>query len=126
MEASYLGGILNRAAAEGRRSASLPAGTVEEDWGWVGDGAELFVHGASPCCRLFTWDSLALLVRGYARPVGVTGAPDLERVAEEVRCQYLEHGKLALESLEGSFTLVLLDGHARRVLLYRNLVGAGF
>ena len=31
-----------------------------------------------------------------------------------------------MDGLEGSFTVALIDGQARRVLLYRNLVGAGF
>ncbi len=47
-------------------------------------------------------------------------------MAEEIRCHYLEHGELAVDWLDGSFTLALLDGQARRVLLYRNLVGSGF
>jgi asparagine synthase (glutamine-hydrolysing) len=126
MELSYLGGILKRSAAERRRAAGVPAGAVDEDWGWVGEDAELFLHGPSPCCRLFTWDALALLLRGHARLAGAPGPPDPERVAEEVRCSYLEHGELAVDGLEGSFTLALLDGQARRVLLYRNLVGTGF
>jgi asparagine synthase (glutamine-hydrolysing) len=124
MGLSYLGGILRRGAAERRRAAGVPAGAVDEDWGWVGEDAELFLRG--PGCRLFTWDALALLLRGHVRPAGPSGPPDLERVAEEVRCSYLEHGELAVDGLEGSFTLALLDGQARRVLLYRNLVGAGF
>jgi asparagine synthase (glutamine-hydrolysing) len=126
MELSYLGGILKRGAAERRRAAGQPAGAVDEDWGWVADDAELFAHGAGAGCRLFTWDSLALLLRGHARPRAAGGPPDVERVAEEVRCHYLEHGTLDVDGLEGSFTLALLDGQARRVLLYRNLVGAGF
>jgi asparagine synthase (glutamine-hydrolysing) len=126
MELSYLGGILRRAAAERRRAAGQPAGATDEDWGWVADDAELFAHGGDAGCRLFTWDSLALLVRGHARPRAAGGPPDVERVAEEVRCHYLEHGGLDVDGLEGSFTLALLDGQARRVLLYRNLVGAGF
>src|SRR5215469_3663725 len=126
MERSYLGGILKQSAAERRRAAGLPAGAADEDWGWVADDAELFAHGADAGCRLFTWDSLALLLRGHVRPRAAGGPPDLERVAEEVRCHYLEHGTLDVDALEGSFTLALLDGHARRVLLYRNLVGAGF
>jgi asparagine synthase (glutamine-hydrolysing) len=143
VEISYLGGILKRGPAE--RRPVVGAGTIDEDWGWMGEDAELFLHAAGPCCRLFTWDALALLVRGYARPVsgGVVAERlhsdslresatcgqeplDLERVAEEIRCHYLEHGQLAIEWLDGSFTLALLDGQARRVLLYRNLVGSGF
>src|SRR6516225_943358 len=126
MELSYLGGILRRAAAERRRAAGQPAGAVDEDWGWVADDAELFAHGGDAGCRLFTWDSLALLLRGHVRPRAAGGPPDPERVAEELRCHYLEHGGLDVDGLEGSFTLALLDGQAGRVLLYRNLVGAGF
>ena len=124
MEISYLGGILERGS--GQRRPAVGAGALDEDWGWIGEDAELFLHATGPCCRLFTWDALALLVRGYARPADSTEPLDLERVAEEIRCHYLEHGELAIGWLDGSFTLALLDGQARRVLLYRNLVGSGF
>lgn len=124
MEIGYLGGILERGPLE--RRPTVGPGTIEEDWGWMGEDAELFLHAVGPCCRLFTWDALALLVRGYARPTDGEEPLDLERVAEEVRCHYLEHGELAVTCLDGSFTLALLDGQARRVLLYRNLVGSGF
>jgi asparagine synthase (glutamine-hydrolysing) len=124
VEISYLGGILERGPAE--RRPAIGAGAIDEDWGWMSEDAELFLHAAGPCCRLFTWDALALLVRGYARPTSGNDPLDLERVAEEVRCHYLEHGELSVDWLDGSFTLALLDGQARRVLLYRNLVGSGF
>ncbi|HTU22957.1 MAG TPA: asparagine synthase-related protein [Gemmataceae bacterium] len=124
MESSYLGGILERGPVE--RRPAVGAGAIDEDWGWMGEDAELFLHAAGSCCRLFTWDALALLIRGYARPSSGQEPLDLERVAEEIRCHYLEHGQLAVEWLDGSFTLALLDGQARRVLLYRNLVGSGF
>ena len=124
MNIRYFGGIVERGPVE--RRPAVGAGILDEDWGWMGEDAELFLHAAGPCCRLFTWDALALLVRGYARPAGSAEALDLERVAEEVRCHYLEHGELNVAWLEGSFTLALLDGQARRVLLYRNLVGSGF
>jgi asparagine synthetase B (glutamine-hydrolysing) len=121
---SYLGGIFKRGPVE--RRSTVGAGTIDESWGWMGEDAELFLHAAGPCCRLFTWDALALLVRGYARPIRGQEPLDLERVAEEIRCHYLEHGKLSVDWLDGSFTLALLDGQAQRVLLYRNLVGSGF
>src|SRR5207237_7876799 len=60
-----------------------------------------------------------------ARPAGSAGPLDLERVAEEVRCHYLEQGVLAVDDLDGSFTLALLDSQAERVILYRNLIGTG-
>lgn len=124
MEISYLGGISKRGPVE--RRPAVAVGAIDEDWGWMGEEAELFLHAVGPCCRLFTWDALALLVRGYARPIRGQESLDLERVAEEIRCHYLEHGELAVDWLDGSFTFVLMDGQAQRVLLYRNLVGTGF
>jgi asparagine synthase (glutamine-hydrolysing) len=118
MVRSYLGGVRRRDAAA--RGAIRGAAR----WTHTGGNAELALHAAG--VRLFTWDALALLVRGYTRPSDTSGRLDLESVAEEVRCHYLEHGELAVDGLDGSFTLALLDGQAGRVLLYRNLVGTGF
>jgi asparagine synthase (glutamine-hydrolysing) len=126
MDTNFLGGIWKRGSASRRRNSAPTPETVNEDWGWVGEGTELFVRGAPSCCRLFTWDGLAIMLRGHARPSGMRGALDLERVAEELRCHYLEHGNLAVDDLEGSFTLALLDSQAERVILYRNLIGSGF
>src|SRR5262249_47173251 len=126
MSSSFLGGIWKRGTEARRRQAPPSAEVVGEDWGWVGEHVELFLRGAPSCARLFRWDSLVLLLRGHARPRDSSGPLDLERVAEELRCQYLEDGSLAVDDLDGSFTLALVDGQAGRVLLYRNLVGAGF
>jgi asparagine synthase (glutamine-hydrolysing) len=126
MEVNFLGGIWKRGPASKQRPGAPTPEAVNEDWGWVGEGTELFLRSAPSCSRLFTWDGLALLLRGYARPAGMRGALDLERVAEELRCHYLEHGSLAVDDLEGSFTLALLDSQAERVILYRNLIGSGF
>ena len=57
MEISYLGGILQRGPVE--RRPAVGAGVLDEDWGWMGEDAELFLHATGPCCRLFTWDALA-------------------------------------------------------------------
>jgi asparagine synthase (glutamine-hydrolysing) len=95
-------------------------------WTFAGHAAAVELT-ADPCCaQVFTWDSLSLLVRGYARPAGSTEPLDLEGLAEGIRCHYLESGDLAVDGLDGSFTLALLDGQAGRAVLYRNLVGAGF
>ena len=117
-QTSYLGGVCRRGHA--------PAPTsVQEQWGWVGQGTELFVRSAPACSRLFAWDGLALLLRGYARPSGSTSPLDLERIATGIRDRYLETGELDADGLEGSFTLALLDSRAERVVLYRNLIGTG-
>jgi asparagine synthase (glutamine-hydrolysing) len=109
MAPGYQGGIRRREAFGTAASWTASAGEHE-----------LFVDAAGPACRLFTWDGLALLLRGYV------AGEDPERVAQELRCGYLEHGELAIDGLDGSFTLVLLDAAAGRVVLYRNLVGSGF
>jgi asparagine synthase (glutamine-hydrolysing) len=120
MENSYIGGIRNRTVT------ASPALDPDGTWAHPTGETELFLRTSGTGGRLFTWGSLALFVRGYAVPRRSTRPPDLERVAEEVRCHYLERGELAVDDLEGSFTLALLDGPARRVILYRNLVGTGF
>jgi asparagine synthase (glutamine-hydrolysing) len=125
MSTSFLGGIWKRGPLERRPGAPTPE-AVNEDWGWVGEKTELFLRGDSTTSRLFRWDGLAILLRGYARPAGSTAPLDLERIAEEMRCHYLEHGNLAIDDLDGSFTVALLDSQAERLLLYRNLVGTGF
>jgi asparagine synthase (glutamine-hydrolysing) len=119
MDTSYLGGAL---APDASRRHPLAA---EGIWQWTGLAADLFVGARGDCARIFTWDGLLLLIRGYTRPAGSTSPLDLERVAQQVRGEYLEHGTLAVDALDGSFSLALLDGPAGRVILYRNLVGAG-
>jgi asparagine synthase (glutamine-hydrolysing) len=124
MGTTFLGGIWKRGPI-GRRPGGPTPEAVNEDWGWVGQRSELFLRGDAVTGRLFRWDGLAIFLRGYARPSGSTAPLDAERVAEEIRCHYLEHGELAVDDLDGSFTLALLDSQAERVVLYRNLVGTG-
>jgi asparagine synthase (glutamine-hydrolysing) len=119
MDTSYLGGAL---APDTSRRHVLHA---DGAWQWTGLSAELFLAARGDCARVFTWDGLLLLIRGYARPARSTSPLDLERVAREVHAEYLEHGTLAVDALDGSFSLALLDGPGGRVVLYRNLVGAG-
>lgn len=123
MDIRYQGGASNR---QGPAGDSTMDGTRPPSWSYQDGDWNLFLHSRGAGLRLFTWGSLALLLRGYARPCGTTGPLDLDGVAEEIRCRYLERGELAVEGLDGSFTLALLDGAGRRVVLYRNLVGTGF
>src|SRR5205823_4247814 len=88
--------------------------------------ARFFLQARGEPCHVFMADDLAVLVRGYALPAGADGPPDAALVAEAVARHYRRHGDLPTDKLEGSFTLALLDGRARRLLLYRNLIGVGF
>ena len=116
MGTCYLGGIWKRGPV-GRRPGGPSPEAVNEDWGWVGQRSELFLRGDAVTGRLFRWDGLTIFLRGYARPTNSTAPLDVERVAEEIRCHYLEHGTLAVDDLDGSFTLALLDSQAERVIL---------
>ncbi len=118
METSYLGGAV-------ARDPSRRYFLSEDEWHWSGPEADLFLRARGGCARVFNWDGLVLLIRGYVRPAGTSGPLDLERVARAVHAEYVERGTLAADGLDGSFTLALLDGPAGKVLLYRNLVGAG-
>jgi len=111
----FLGGITRRGTAPR---------IEEEEWGWIGAQHELFLRGASSCAQLFKWDGIALFLRGYAR--FADGPLDLGRVARHLHDEYRLTGELAVDALDGSFTVALLDSRAERVVLYRNLIGTGF
>ncbi len=123
METSFLGGFVRQGEAA---DTATQCRTIQQGKGdtWCAGG--VFVRASEACCRLFTWDSLALVVRGTMRTSTRAESSEIDRMAEEIRSHYLEHGKLSVHNLEGSFSLALLDGQAGRVILYRNLVGTGF
>jgi asparagine synthase (glutamine-hydrolysing) len=110
MSTSYFGGMTRRA----------PAG-----WRCVSGDAQMFATEGGGA-RLFTWGDLGLIIRGYARRAGDTGPLDLEAIAADLRARYLEQNTLAVDDLDGCFTIALVDGAARRIVLFRSLVGAGF
>jgi asparagine synthetase B (glutamine-hydrolysing) len=116
----YLGGA--------RRQQQEPGTAVEHSdlWQCRGGGAELFLDAGGEHFGLFRFADLAILLRGYAAFAGPVRLPCPGDVAQAIREHYLLHGELPIKQLEGSFTVALLDGRAGRVLLYRNLVGAGF
>jgi asparagine synthase (glutamine-hydrolysing) len=119
MYTGYLGGAF---APNASRRLPAPADGV---WRWTGLAGELILRTRGASSRVFSWDGLVLLIRGYARVAGSRTPLDLERVAREIHAGYVENGTLVVDGLAGSFTLALLDGPAGRVILYRNLVGAG-
>ena len=125
MKISYLGGILKRGsdgATLGRRRRRPRRGLGLDGRGCRAVSARdrVVLPAVHLGLRWPCWCAATLGRSTASEPL------DLERVAEEIRCHYLEHGELAVEGLDGSFTLALLDGQAHRVLLYRNLVGSGF
>ncbi len=122
METGYFGGIHKH--RNNARQTERPSPVVDDRGAW--HAGNVFVRTAGPSCRLYSWDSLALVVRGTVRLGSRRSQSELDRVAEEIRAHYLEQGTLPISGLEGSFTLALLDAHAGRVLLYRNFVGSGF
>src|SRR4051812_26078306 len=68
MGTGYLGGMRTRGAAEGRLPAGAPAG--DDNWRSGNAGYDVFLRSRGLGARAFTWDGLAVLVRGYVRPAG--------------------------------------------------------
>lgn len=110
MEIGYLGGIVER----GHELPRLPAGFLGWRWG------EAFLHAGGSGCRLFDHGDVAVLLRGSVRDGrSATDAALATRLVHAYRAD----DTLAIDGLEGSFTLALLDGRAGILLVYRNLVG---
>lgn len=121
----YLGGLVRRSQASGPQRGALTAALAHDGtWRRAGTGCEVFVR--SEGCQAILGTSSAVLLRGHAVPRGASSPTDARRIAQEVADHYLEHGELPVDRYEGSFTLAMLDGRARRVLLYRNPVGSSF
>ena len=116
----YLGGMLARPGAE------RIFGETGNGWRAPHRHSELCLQHSGPHWRFATLGQLAVLVRGHAVAAGAIQPARRIQVPEYVLRHYLEHGELPAGRLDGSFTLVLLDGLTGRVLLYRNLVGNGF
>ncbi len=126
-QTGYVGGAVAGPAGE-RVAHNLAAG--------AGHGAALRFHrrGDSTmfldvrgrCLTTHGAGDVMLLLRGYALPRGAERLPDQSALAEELCEAYRRSDELPLGRLEGSFTLVLVDGRKERLLAFRNLVGTGF
>jgi asparagine synthase (glutamine-hydrolysing) len=127
MANNYLGGMSGRIAAQQLLERLAASDDVcDPVWRFARDDAELFLGYSGTQFPVFTTGPITVLIRGQVVSGDSSGPPDPEHVADDVRRHYLETGELPLDRLEGSFTLILLDGRAGRLLLYRNLVGNGF
>lgn len=87
---------------------------------------ELTLHVEGPRWRLFTFDQLALHVRGYVVLRDGERLLEGDVAAEYLREYYERHDDLPIRDLDGSFTVLLADARRGRVLLYRSLPGNGF
>ncbi|MCI0458264.1 MAG: asparagine synthase-related protein [Gemmataceae bacterium] len=112
----YLGGILTRAAAERVPEWAenvIPGGPSR----W-----SLFLRTEGDFLQRFSAQGVTVLLRGCAAAPG-WASPG--RLLQDLHWYYITHGELPLDRLEGAFTLLVLDGMRDRLLLYRNLAGAG-
>jgi asparagine synthase (glutamine-hydrolysing) len=125
---SYLGGMVRRRCFDNTlirldTSEPLPNPVVRHNFG----DHELFLRVRPQHDQVLTRGRLSLLLRGYAIPADSrfceAGIPSLLPALME---HYRTHQDLPIELLEGSFTVLLIDGEAGRLLVYRNIVGTGF
>lgn len=119
MNIGFIGGLVRRTSAEPSHAGG------ETDWSWCDADVELFLVAHGDDCRLFVERDVALLIRGHVIDTSARQPRNLERLAEKIHRIYRDKATLLIDGLEGSFTLALLDGPNRRLLLFRNLIGSG-
>jgi asparagine synthase (glutamine-hydrolysing) len=110
----FLGSMGQRCAAA--EEPALDARAKE----WRASTADFDLTLRTQQWQMRSWDQLCILIRGNAV---ATQAAD---VHETIHDHYRLHHALPVDRIEGSFTIVLLDGLAGEALLYRNLAGNGF
>lgn len=110
-ENCYLGGVLGRSAGYG-----MPA------WAFSPARRPLLLQTRGDFLERHATEDVTVLLRGAAAAPGWARSGQLAR---EVHRHYLDRRDLPIERLEGSFTVMVLDSRSGRVLLYRNLAGAG-
>jgi asparagine synthase (glutamine-hydrolysing) len=86
----------------------------------------LFFRATGERLGYYEDEHIAVVVRGYARTPQGSKILFGQSAAKHVCEHYSAYKELSLVGLEGSFTLIVMDGQRGRVLLYRNLVGTGF
>jgi len=114
----FLGSMRQRHALAENPAPALDAPANE----WQASTAAFDMALGAYQWQMRSWDQLCIMIRGQAVPFATQTAD----VHELIRDHYRAHHALPIDRLEGSFTVVLLDGSAGRVLLYRNLAGNGF
>jgi asparagine synthase (glutamine-hydrolysing) len=120
----FSGGLSEEGAM--RDGAVEPASPAVRVLDRTGRGLGLRTSGEH--LKTATRGRVTLLVRGLMVLSGDEGPPHSRtgRAIEAALAHYEALGDLPAERFEGSFTLVLIDEEAGRILLFRNLVGAGF
>jgi asparagine synthase (glutamine-hydrolysing) len=120
MGIGFCGGMLRQPAVERSSSGSVCADVCE----WLGLSGEFQLGLQAQHTPLISWDDLALLIGGQvSADARLTAGSDLH---EALRRHHHETGTLPVQHLHGSFTLVLMDARAGKVVLYRNLAGNSF
>jgi asparagine synthase (glutamine-hydrolysing) len=120
----YSGGIGEGGIAQCSPQEASQEQDASSNWRCHVNGQHLFLRASGERARLFPIDSLAVIIRGYvARTDG--SIKDPASLAQEQVNAYLRAGIVDIDHLDGSFTIVLADGTNGRIILYRNLVGAG-
>jgi asparagine synthase (glutamine-hydrolysing) len=79
-----------------------------------------FFRSTMPRMYELTRGNKYIALHGYT--AGVSDTP-IQKVLEKLLSGYESRGEIDVASLDGSFTISLLDADSKQILLYRNLVG---
>lgn len=110
----------------GRMTLRRTAPTPDATWRDVSGDHELSLRVEGSRWQVFSFEQLAIVVRGYVvlRDGGRLLEPAV--AAEFLREYYEGHADLPISDLDGSFTVLLADARRGRMMLYRSLPGNGF
>jgi asparagine synthase (glutamine-hydrolysing) len=117
------GGVLRRSLAPAAMRDATDPFAVDVAWRAGCTESDLFLEAIGDAFAIAIEDDLALVIRGVAT---LDDAVEPGRIFAAIRDEYRARGTLPVDRLEGSFSIMLLDGSAGRALLYRNLVGNQF
>lgn len=115
----YLGGILKRNAVDLQQGEHNPS---EESWHWTSEDFVCFLHrrGHNSCLR--AREGICALITGHVvrrdQPLHT-----VQDIAEYLIQSWGRTHSLPLDELDGSFTVVLMDGTDLCTVVYRNLFG---
>lgn len=120
-EIGYLGGIFNTADRFGNSPPDSDNG-VDDYWCWEQGDHVCILEKRGDHCQLASKEHLCALMIGQVRR---TDDPEAGHwgIAEYVLQHYRQTQTLPMNTLEGSFSILLLDGLYHRGLFYRNLIG---
>lgn len=126
MRIEFLGAFSGRADTHAADLIGGCAVGLPVNWSQAGARGSAIITASEAGMVISASKRACLLLRGHVFATDVSGDTSRSQIADRLRQEYENTGELFIRSLEGSFSVILLDTEGGKVLLYRNLVGTAF